>query len=81
MSMSANILAYPPTDYFPNINFNNDFYSVPNNGQGITLNYANTHYLFSTGNASSTAITTFFSGSIILVLVLVLHQAVLGVML
>ena len=65
MSMGANgILAYPPTIYFPNINFNNDFYAIPNNGQGITLNYANTHYLFSTGNASSSATTTFFSGSV-----------------
>ena len=65
MSMGANgILAYPPSVYFPNIGFNNDFYSIPNNGTGITLNYANTHYLFSTGNASSSAITTFFSGSI-----------------
>ena len=65
MCMGANgILAYPPSVYFPNIGFNNDFYSIPNNGTGITLNYANTHYLFSTGNASSSAITTFFSGSI-----------------
>ena len=62
--MGANgFLAYPPTVYFPNIDFNNDFYSIPNNGQGITLDYANTHFLFSTGNATSSASTTFFSGS------------------
>ena len=55
---------YPPTNYFQNINFNNDFYAIPNNNQGISLAYANTHYLFSTGIATSTAITTLFSGSV-----------------
>ena len=55
---------YPPTNYFQNINFNNDFYATPNNNQGVKLEYANTHYLFSTGIATSTAFTTFFSGSI-----------------
>ena len=55
---------YLPTNFFQNINFNNDFYAIPNNNQGISLAYANTHYLFSTGVATSTAITTFFSGSI-----------------
>jgi len=55
---------YPPTNFFQNINFNNDFYAIPNNNQGISLAYANTHYLFSTGVATSTAITTFFSGSV-----------------
>ena len=55
---------YPPTNYFPNINFNNDFYAIPYNNQGISLAYANTHYLFSTGVATSTAITTYFSGSV-----------------
>jgi hypothetical protein len=55
---------YPPTNYFQNINFNNDFYATPNNNQGVKLEYANTHYLFSTGVATSTAFTTFFSGSI-----------------
>jgi len=55
---------YPPTNFFQNINFNNDFYAIPNNNQGISLAYANTHYLFSTGVATSTAITTYFSGSI-----------------
>ena len=64
MSMGANgFLAYLPTVYFPNIDFNNDFYFIPNNGQGISLDYANTHFLFSTGNATSSASTTFFSGS------------------
>ena len=55
---------YPPTNFFQNINFNNDFYAIPNNNQGISLSYANTHYLFSTGVATSTAITTLFSGSV-----------------
>ena len=55
---------YPPTNFFQNINFNNDFYAIPNNNQGITLSYANTHYLFSTGVATSTAISTLFSGSV-----------------
>jgi hypothetical protein len=55
---------YPPTNFFQNINFNNDFYAIPNNNQGISLAYANTHYLFSTGVATSTAITTLFSGSV-----------------
>ena len=55
---------YPPNVFFPNINFNNDFFSIPNNNQGITLAYANTHYLFTTGVANSTAISTFFSGGV-----------------
>jgi hypothetical protein len=55
---------YPPTIYFNNINFNNDFYAIPNNNQGISLAYANTHFLFSTGVANSTATSTFFSGSV-----------------
>ena len=55
---------YPPTIYFNNINFNNDFYAIPNNNQGISLAYANTHFLFSTGVANSTATSTFFSGSL-----------------
>ena len=37
---------YPPTNYFQNINVNNDFYATPNNNQGVKLEYANTHYLF-----------------------------------
>ena len=45
---------YPPTNFFQNINFNNDFYAIPNNNQGISLAYANTHFLFSTGVATST---------------------------
>ena len=55
---------YPPTIYFNEINFNNDFYAIPNNNQGISLAYANTHFLFSTGVANSTATSTFFSGSV-----------------
>ena len=60
----SGIAYYPPTTYFPNINFNNDFYAIPNNNQGISLAYANTHFLFSTGVATSTAVTTYFSGSV-----------------
>ena len=60
----SGVAYYPPTIFFQNINFNNDFYAVPNNNQGISLAYANTRYLFSTGVATSTAITTYFSGSI-----------------
>ena len=60
----SGIAYYPPTTYFQNINFNNDFYAIPNNNQGISLAYANTHYLFSTGVATSTAISTYFSGSV-----------------
>ena len=55
---------YPPTIFFNDINFNNDFYAIPNNNQGISLAYANTHFLFSTGVANSTATSTFFSGSV-----------------
>jgi hypothetical protein len=55
---------YPPSPNFPNINFNNDFFATPNNNQGITLAYANTHYLFSTGVANSSAISTFFTGGV-----------------
>ena len=58
--MSSN---YPPNPYFPNINFNNAFWSA-GVGNYITLSYANSHYLFSTGTATSTATTTFFSGSV-----------------
>ncbi len=53
---------YPPTDFFQNINFNNDFYAIPNNIQGISLAYAIAHYLFSTGVDTSKVITTLFSG-------------------
>ena len=60
----SGISYYPPTTYFNNISFNNDFYAIPNNNQGISLAYANTHFLFSTGVATSTAVSTFFSGSI-----------------
>ena len=62
--MSSGLNFYPPTIYFNNINFNNDFYAIPNNNQGISLSYANTHFLFSTGVANSTATSTFFSGSV-----------------
>jgi hypothetical protein len=61
---SSGLNFYPQTIYFNNINFNNDFYAIPNNNQGISLAYANTHFLFSTGVANSTATSTFFSGSV-----------------
>ena len=60
----SNLNFYPPTIYFNDINFNNDFYAIPNNNQGISLAYANAHFLFSTGVANSTATSTFFSGSV-----------------
>ena len=53
----------PPNPYFPNIDYNNAFFSA-GVGNYITLSYANSHYLFSTGTATSTATTTFFSGNI-----------------
>lgn len=62
--MSSGLNFYPPTIYFNDINFNNDFYAIPNNNQGISLAYANTHFLFSTGVANSTATSTFFAGSV-----------------
>ena len=58
---SSNQVYYPPTIYFPNINFNNDFYAIPNNNQGVKLEYANSHYLLSYGVANSiAAISSFF---------------------
>jgi len=62
--MSSGLPYYPPTIFFNDINFNNDFYNIPNNNQGISLAYANTHYMFSTGVANSTATSTFFSGGV-----------------
>ena len=58
--MSAN---NPPNPYFANIDFNNAFFSA-GVGNYITLTYANSHCLFSTGTATSTATTTFLSGSV-----------------
>jgi hypothetical protein len=57
---------YPPTSYFQNIDFCNDFYAIPNKNKGISSAYhdANTHDLFSTGVPTSTAITTYFSSSV-----------------
>ncbi len=55
---------YPPATDFPNINFNNDFFAIPNNNHGIPLAYANTHYLFSPGVANSSAISTFYTGGV-----------------
>ena len=58
--MSSN---YPLNPYFANINFNTAFFSA-GVGNYITLTYPNSHYLFSTGTATSTATTTCFSGNI-----------------
>jgi len=58
--MSAN---NPPNPYFSNIDYNNAFFSA-GVGNYLTLSYANSRYLFSTGTATSTATTTFFSGSV-----------------
>jgi hypothetical protein len=55
---------YPPTSYFQNIDFYNDFYAIPNKKKGISSAYAHTHDSFSTGVATSTAITTYFSSSV-----------------
>jgi hypothetical protein len=57
--MSAN---NPPNPYFNNINFNSSYFSSISDF--ITLTYANTHYLLSYGNATSTATTTQFTGSV-----------------
>jgi len=40
--MSSGLPYYPPTIFFNDINFNNDFYNIPNNNQGMSLAYANT---------------------------------------
>ena len=58
----------PPSTYFNGINFNNDFYAIPNNpnSSGISLSFANSHYLLSSSGAAATssATTTQFSGSV-----------------
>ena len=42
----------------------NDSFDIPNNNQGISLAYACTHFLFSTGVANSLASSKFFSGRV-----------------
>jgi len=58
----------PPNTFFNGINFNNDFYSIPNgpSGSNVSLSYANSHYLFSYSgaNATSSATFTYFSGGV-----------------
>ena len=58
----------PPNTFFNGINFNNDFYAIPNNpnSSGISLSFANSHYLLSSSGAAATssATTTQFSGSV-----------------
>jgi hypothetical protein len=57
----------PPNNYFNNINFNTEFYTVPNDElNGISSSYANSHYLqISTGTApKSSSIYTYFGGGV-----------------
>lgn len=57
----------PPDNYFNNINFNTDFYTIPNDElDGISADYANNHYMqISQGTApKSASISTYFAGGI-----------------
>jgi hypothetical protein len=57
----------PPNNYFNNINYNTDFYQVPNDElNGISAAYANSHYLqISQGTKpKSQAISTYFNGGV-----------------
>lgn len=57
----------PPNNYFNNINFNNDFYTIPNDElNGISSAYADTHYLQIGGGTTpkSSALYTIFSGGV-----------------
>lgn len=57
----------PPNNYFNNINFNTDFYTIPNDElNGISSSYANSHYLqISAGTApKSSSISTYFGGGV-----------------
>ena len=51
---------YPPNTFFNNINFNYDFYAIPNDtSKGLTLSFANSHYLLtSPGTTPVTSSTT-----------------------
>ena len=55
----------PPTYFFTGIGFNNNFYDQQSSG-GISSSYADSHYLQSTGTATSSAILTTFSGNVLL---------------
>lgn len=57
----------PPNNYFNNINFNTDFYTIPNDElSGISAAYGNNHYLqIGAGTIPrSQSIGTFFAGGI-----------------
>jgi len=57
----------PPNNYFNNINFNTDFYTIPNDQlNGISAAYANTHYLQIGGGTTpkSSSTSTYFAGSV-----------------
>ena len=51
----------PPLYYFTGIGFNNNFYDLPTTS-GISSSYADSHYLKSTGTATSSATLTSFNG-------------------
>ena len=61
--MSANT---PPDPYFNNIDFNPSFFVAPTDGGGISVDYANSHYLQSGANvnAISTANSTIFNNKV-----------------
>ena len=54
---------FPPSPYFSNIDYNNTFFTSGLSNY-LTLNYANSHYLYSYGIATSTASITQFNGSV-----------------
>ena len=57
----------PPNTFFNNINFNNDFFAIPNDSsKGVTLSFANSHYLLTSPGTTPTsyATATFFSGGV-----------------
>jgi hypothetical protein len=52
--------AAPPTEFFPGINFNLQFYTAGDSS--VTLNYVNSNFLRFTGYAYSRSISTTFNG-------------------
>lgn len=62
--------AFPPLYSFDGINFNSDYFAIPNTttgGGGISIDYANSHYLASYAGAVATSLasSTSFSNKII----------------
>ena len=63
--------AFPPLYNFDGINFNSDYFAIPNTstggGGGISIDYANSHYLASYAGAVATSLasSTSFSNKII----------------